>query len=126
MANKNSAVVADFPWWGWLIISCIVGFVGGVFLGKASSYAGALGVYYYTYINKWLTCFCLGVLCISVSVTLGVFMLKALITEAHVKAMEIFYGKEREVKSVVVKTKRDSVKKVKNNADKAFLTDYDD
>ena len=110
--TKKDRVLADVPWWGWLIFSCIVGFVGGVLLGLADYYATRMNQFYYAYIDSWAGCFYSGVFFICVAVVLDIFMLKALITEAHVRAMEIFYGKKREI--AVVADKKINGKKTRS------------
>ncbi len=85
---KQNNVSPDFPWWGWFIISCACYAISGVMMIIGLSvhpYEDIGGAYYF------------GIGLASVSGIFILLMIKALITEAHIRSMEIFYGNERSV-----------------------------
>lgn len=125
MKKTTDNIVASFPWWGWFIITFIVSFIGCVLLGRASSYlASASGPYYYSSMERWAACFYPGLFFICVSIVLDVFVLKELITEAHVRALEIFYGKKREIGFGLDNEEKASLKKTRKNESVQSWSDY--
>lgn len=90
--NQNSDNVSHhIPWWVWFIIAMIIGGIGGYLMGSSVQY-NYLGVQ-----HDWDRYYG-GLFVLLCSIPFDILGLKALIIEAHVKALEVFYGKKRAVK----------------------------
>ncbi len=87
--NENK-IIPHAPWGVHFAIAVILGAIGG-YLVSINARGGGYG-YYYTD-SYWI-----GLFIFFVSVIFDILALKALITEAHVKALEVFYGRERAIK----------------------------
>ena len=88
--NENK-IIPHAPWGVHLAIAVILGAIGG-YLVSINDRGGGYGYYYYTD-SYWI-----GLFIFFISVIFDILALKALITEAHVKALEVFYGRERAIK----------------------------
>lgn len=84
MAKRQNNITEPIQWYVWFIISFFIGALAGFLVTTAG----------YDYAQ-----YTLGLLIFIPAVVLDILGLKALITEAHVKALEVFYGKERAIGS---------------------------
>ena len=77
-------ILPDVQWYVYFIIAFITGFFGGLLISHAQQYVHPKeGMLFF------------GWLLFLVSIIFDILAIKSLITEAHIKALEIFYGKER-------------------------------
>lgn len=89
--NIDNDVQHHIPWWVWFIIAVIIGFIGGYLMADSVHY-NYLGAK-----HDWDKYYA-GLFVFLCSVPFDILGIKALIIEAHVKALEVFYGKKRAVR----------------------------
>lgn len=87
MKKRTNNIISPSNWITWFGLSLIFGFIGGFLIVNA---------YHFYRINYF--CLVVGYASIIAAVICDIYSLASLITEAHVQALEIFYGKERAIK----------------------------
>ena len=80
---KNN-VKPHVPWGVYFVVAVIIGGIGGFIMSTHTHYYDR-------------DVYLVGVIIFCASIIFDILALKSLITEAHVKALEVFYGKERAV-----------------------------
>ncbi len=95
MTNQtiDTNVRHHIPWWVWFIIAVVIGFIGGYLMADSVHYD------YFGTKRNWDEYYA-GLLVFLCSVPFDILGIKALITEAHVKALEVFHGRKRAVQLV--------------------------
>ncbi|MBR6751862.1 MAG: hypothetical protein IKL95_01145 [Alphaproteobacteria bacterium] len=88
MAKRQNNIIKPMPWYTWLIVSNFM-----VTLGVCLMIIANHGVFF-NYVQYHV-----GLIILIASIIPSILFIKALITEAHVKALEVFYGKERAIGS---------------------------
>lgn len=91
--SKKQLPNIEVPHWVmWLVASSLVGFVGGFFI----SYFGEPRCDYFScyYSPVWIY---LGWGFLLIAVVFDILAFKDLIAEAHIKALEVFYGQKRAI-----------------------------
>ena len=86
--KKTEQDIEGPHWCVWFIIGGMLGFLGGFFI-TYQPYIGAYTPPYYSW----------GLICLAISIVFDVLCLRDLIAEAHIKALEVFYGKKRAIES---------------------------
>ncbi len=89
--KNETKIISHVPWGVHLIIAFILGILAG-YLIATNTYSGMYRAYYSGGYYAGLIILC-------ISIVFDILALKSLITEAHVKALEVFYGKARAVKN---------------------------
>lgn len=94
--QKEQTNVVGPHWFGWLVLSFIFGFAGGFTMTR---YGFTVHNFYTDSIVMLNDYFCLGLGLCCISAFLSILFIRDLICEAHIKALETFYGKSRAIKS---------------------------
>lgn len=87
-------------WVAWLVISIIIGAVGGFIMGAAGffkfnyffGYVETTPAYYFSLVLFSLVLFLM-------SGITSIIFIKEMIAESHVRALEIYYGERRKIKA---------------------------
>jgi len=99
MAKNNTNIQPYIPWWIWFIIAICIAALGSFLMTTAVKTNMALINNGWGPIYNWPQYYT-GLAILISSVIFDILALKSLITEAHVKALEVFYGKKRTVEWV--------------------------
>lgn len=92
-AKKIEQNISVPHWFIWLIIGGAVGFLGSFLVTYVPRYSW----------NSVPPYFSLGLVSLAISIIFNLLCLRDLIAEAHIKALEVFYGKKRVVKNQLTK-----------------------
>lgn len=91
--NTNPQHIYPISWVAWLVISIIIGAVGGFIMGAAGfkinyslGYVETTPAYYFSL-----------VLFLMSGIT-SIICIKEMIAESHVRALEVYYGERRKIK----------------------------
>ena len=99
MKKNTNDIQHHIHWWVWFIIAVCVAALGSFLMITSVRTNMGLFITGQGPIYDWPQYYT-GLAIVASSIIFDILGLKALIIEAHVKALEVFYGKERAVKPV--------------------------
>lgn len=91
--NTNSQHIFPISWVVWLVVSMIIGAVGGYIMVTA----GFKFNYLLGYVETTPACYFSLVLFLISGIT-SIICIKEMIAESHVRALEVYYGERRKIK----------------------------